>query len=132
MVDGHDDAIAGTLADLHRLTFFDGASIPKFEQGLWWLAFYKANAVAFAGIWRRNMSITRDISAACARIAFPADRLGRRGVYHRQPCFRQQFYPCRLSTVPAAMSVGLAKHAVLAQIHQVFRCVFDRCKPINY
>jgi hypothetical protein len=50
MVDGHDDEIAGTFVDLHRLTFFDGASIPKFEQGHWWLAFYKANGVAFAGI----------------------------------------------------------------------------------
>jgi hypothetical protein len=28
-----------TLAELHHLTFFDGASIPKFEQGHWWLAF---------------------------------------------------------------------------------------------
>jgi hypothetical protein len=27
-VDGHDEEIADTLADLHRLTFFDGASIP--------------------------------------------------------------------------------------------------------
>jgi hypothetical protein len=49
-VDGHDDEMADTLADLHCLTFFDGASIPKFEQGHWWLAFYKTNPVAFAGI----------------------------------------------------------------------------------
>src|SRR5262249_14237077 len=49
-VDGHDDEMADTLAELHRLTFFDSASIPKFEQGHWWLAFHKANAVAFAGI----------------------------------------------------------------------------------
>ena len=49
-VDGHDDEIADTLADLHRLTFFDGASIPKFEQGYWWLAFCKTSPVAFAGI----------------------------------------------------------------------------------
>jgi hypothetical protein len=34
-VDGHDDDIADTLADLHRLTFFDGAAIPEFDQGPW-------------------------------------------------------------------------------------------------
>jgi hypothetical protein len=34
-VDGHDDEIADTLADLHRLTFFDGASIPEFDPGHW-------------------------------------------------------------------------------------------------
>src|SRR6266480_2988287 len=32
-VDGHDDEIADTLADLHRLTFFGGASIPAFDRG---------------------------------------------------------------------------------------------------
>jgi hypothetical protein len=31
-VDGHDDEIADTLIDLHRLTFFDGAAIPEFEM----------------------------------------------------------------------------------------------------
>ena len=49
-VDGHDDDIADTLADLHRLTFFDGASIPKFDQGHWWLAFFEATPVAFGGL----------------------------------------------------------------------------------
>jgi Acetyltransferase (GNAT) family len=49
-VDGHDDHVADTLADLHRLTFFDGASIPKFDQGHWWLAFFEAMPVAFAGL----------------------------------------------------------------------------------
>jgi GNAT superfamily N-acetyltransferase len=49
-VDGHDDEIADTLADLHRLTFFDGASMPEFEQGCWWLAFCDTDPVAFAGI----------------------------------------------------------------------------------
>jgi hypothetical protein len=34
-VDCHDDEIA---ADLHRLTFLDGPSIPEFEQ---WLAFWR-------------------------------------------------------------------------------------------
>ena len=49
-VDGHDDEIADTLADLHRLTFFDGASIPEFDQGHWWLAFHETIPVAFAGV----------------------------------------------------------------------------------
>jgi hypothetical protein len=49
-VDGHDDEIVDTLADLHRLTFFDGAPIPKFGQGHWWLVFREATPVAFAGI----------------------------------------------------------------------------------
>lgn len=49
-VDGHDDDVAETLADLHRLTFFDGASIPRFDHGHWWLAFFGATPVAFAGL----------------------------------------------------------------------------------
>ena len=49
-VDGHDDEIADTLADLHRLTFFDGATIPEFDWGHWWLAFHETIPVAFAGL----------------------------------------------------------------------------------
>jgi hypothetical protein len=49
-VDGNDDEIADTLADLHRLTFFDGASVPKFDQGLWWLACHETVPIAFAGV----------------------------------------------------------------------------------
>ena len=49
-VDGHDDEIADTLADLHRLTFFSGASIPKFDWGHWWLAYDETLPVAFAGL----------------------------------------------------------------------------------
>ena len=49
-VDGHDDEIADTLTDLHRLTFFDGASIPEFDWGHWWLAFHETIPVAFAGV----------------------------------------------------------------------------------
>ena len=49
-VDGHDDDVVDHLADLHRLTFFDGASIPEFDQGHWWLAFFEAMPVAFAGL----------------------------------------------------------------------------------
>jgi GNAT superfamily N-acetyltransferase len=49
-VDGHDDEISDTLADLHRLTFFDGAPIPAFDQGNWWMVFHETRAVAFAGV----------------------------------------------------------------------------------
>ncbi|WP_426443198.1 GNAT family N-acetyltransferase [Bradyrhizobium genosp. P] len=49
-VDGRDDEIADTLCDLHRLTFFDGARIPDFEQGHWWMAFHQAEPIAFAGV----------------------------------------------------------------------------------
>ena len=49
-VDGHDDEIEDTLTDLHRLTFFNGAPIPKFDQGHWWLAYHETIPVGFAGI----------------------------------------------------------------------------------
>ena len=49
-VDGDDDEIADTLADLHRLTFFESATIPEFDQGHWWLAYYGWLPVAFAGL----------------------------------------------------------------------------------
>jgi GNAT superfamily N-acetyltransferase len=42
--------VADTLTDLHRLTFFDSASIPYFEDGYWWLAFHQGTPVAFAGV----------------------------------------------------------------------------------
>lgn len=49
-VDGHEDEIADTLADLHRLTFFDSASVPAFDRGHWWLAYHETVPVAFAGV----------------------------------------------------------------------------------
>jgi Acetyltransferase (GNAT) family len=49
-VDGQDDEISDTLGDLHRLTFFDGARVPRFDHGHWWLAFHEKTAIAFAGI----------------------------------------------------------------------------------
>jgi GNAT superfamily N-acetyltransferase len=49
-VDGNDEEIADMLADLHRLTFFDRASIPEFDWGYWWLAYYGGIPVAFAGV----------------------------------------------------------------------------------
>lgn len=49
-VDGHDDEIADTLTDLHRLTFFGSAAIPEFDHGHWWLAFYETTPVGFIGV----------------------------------------------------------------------------------
>ncbi len=49
-VDGGDDDTADTLAELHRLTFLGAASVPKFDQGHWWLAYHEMEAVAFAGL----------------------------------------------------------------------------------
>jgi hypothetical protein len=47
---GHDDEIADVLADIHRLTFFNGAANPEFDFGNWWLAFHEEVPVAFAGL----------------------------------------------------------------------------------
>ena len=49
-VDGHDEDIADTLSDLHKLTFFSSAPVPEFDLGHWWLAFQARAAVAFAGL----------------------------------------------------------------------------------
>jgi GNAT superfamily N-acetyltransferase len=49
-VDGQDEEVVETLAELHRLTFFDSARIPEFDYGHWWLAFEEALPIAFAGV----------------------------------------------------------------------------------
>lgn len=49
-VDGHDDEIADALTELHQLTFFDGAPVPEFDEGHWWIAFHGSSPAAFAGV----------------------------------------------------------------------------------
>jgi len=49
-VDGHDDEIADTLAELHHLTFFHSAPVPEFDWGHWWIAHQDDLPIAFAGI----------------------------------------------------------------------------------
>ena len=49
-VDGLDDEIAETLAELHKLTFFDSAPVPRFDHGHWWLVRHATSSVAFAGL----------------------------------------------------------------------------------
>lgn len=51
-VDGQDEDVAEALAEIHRQTFFDAASIPDFEQGHWWLAYRGEMPVGFAGVIR--------------------------------------------------------------------------------
>lgn len=65
-VDGQDDDIADTLADLHRLTFFGGASIPAFDGGYWWLAYREAIPVALPVSCHRRMPATPDTSVGSA------------------------------------------------------------------
>jgi hypothetical protein len=49
-VNGHDDDVADTLAELHELTFFRSAPVPEFDWGHWWLAYHGGLPVAFAGL----------------------------------------------------------------------------------
>ncbi|KYG98456.1 GNAT family N-acetyltransferase [Bradyrhizobium sp. DOA1] len=49
-VDADDDETAEILGDLHRLTFFNGAAMPQFGLGTWWLAYHDDDPVAFAGV----------------------------------------------------------------------------------
>lgn len=56
-VDGHDDEVADTLRDLHRLTFFDKAPIPEFDQGHWWVVTQEAIPVGFAGLVQSTRAV---------------------------------------------------------------------------
>jgi len=38
MVDTSDEDVVEALANLYRLTFFDGAAVPGFELRAWWHA----------------------------------------------------------------------------------------------
>ena len=49
-VDGDDEDVAETLADLHRGTFFDSAPLPDFGCGHWWLAHSSEVPIGFAGL----------------------------------------------------------------------------------
>ena len=55
-----------TLGDLHRPTFFDGARVPEFDHGHWWLAFHEETAVAFAGMVPSTSQMLA-ISADCGQ-----------------------------------------------------------------
>ena len=137
-VDGDDDDIADTLAELHRLTFFDGAPIPEFDRGRWWLAFHETAPVAFAGMvpatrtpktgYFCRVGVLRKYCGNGLQLRLmralewrgPAQWMALGGVGHDRKCrFRQQFHPCRLPAVSAAMPLGVVEYAVLAKICQM-------------
>ena len=154
-VDGHDDEIADMLTDLHRLTFFDGAAIPAFDHGHWWLAFHKAIPVAFAGVVPSTRAVNAGYfcrigvlkkhwgNALQLRLMRALESRAAQWValhsfeYYRQSGLRQQLHPGRLSAVPAPISMGLAEYPVLAQadrvkrpghaIHRMPACGCQRC-----
>ena len=66
MVDASEYDVAETLADLHRLTFFEAAAMPQFDLGAWWLAYHGDDAVAFAGV----------VPSTCARDSGYLSRVG--------------------------------------------------------
>jgi GNAT superfamily N-acetyltransferase len=49
-VDGNDDDVVDTLAELHSLTFRNSAPVPEFDWGHWWIAYHERLPVAFAGV----------------------------------------------------------------------------------
>jgi GNAT superfamily N-acetyltransferase len=49
-VDGTDDEIADILTELHKLTFFNEASIPAFDQGHWWMGYCGKEPISFASL----------------------------------------------------------------------------------
>jgi hypothetical protein len=129
-VDGRDDEVADALTELHRLTFFSGASVPSFDCGHWWLAYREVTPVAFAGVVPSTR--VRNAGYFCRvgvlqRLAFTApdayhgsagaaQRLELSGFrYDRQCRFCQQFHSGRLPDVSAAVPMGVSGHALLAQ-----------------
>jgi GNAT superfamily N-acetyltransferase len=50
IVDASDDDVADTLPELHRLTFFGSAALPRFDLGTWWLAYHGDDAIGFGGV----------------------------------------------------------------------------------
>ena len=137
-VDGHDDEISDTLADLHRLTFFgwrahSGVRSGELVDGLSRDARCRVcrscivDARVQRGIFLPGRgaketlgpfaAITADARAGSSG---STKRMGLHRIrYNGQSCFGQQFDTRRIPVVPAEMSMGLAKHSLLAQDDQV-------------
>lgn len=49
-VDTTNDEVTDALVDLHRATFLNAAPIPAFDQGHWWIGFYRDEPVSFAAL----------------------------------------------------------------------------------
>jgi GNAT superfamily N-acetyltransferase len=58
-VDGGEPEIAEDLKELHELTLGDGAPLPDFSIGYWWLAYRGDDPVAFAGMRRSSVRVNR-------------------------------------------------------------------------
>jgi len=63
-VDGQDEEVADTLADLHRLTFFNGACLPDFDRGSGGSPVMKRDRLLLPASCHRRMPATQDTSAA--------------------------------------------------------------------
>ena len=136
-VDGQDDEVSDALADLHRLTFFGGAPIPRFDWGYWWLAYREATPVAFAGV---VPSIHARSAGYICRVGVLKSHCGRslqvRLMRAMELRALRNGWSCMVSDttqniasannfiragyrLSAAISMGVSGHAVLAQIHRV-------------
>jgi hypothetical protein len=135
-VDGHEDGVADTLADLHRLTFFDSASVPPFDWGHCGSAFMsgcrsplpelcrrRAQNAGYScrvGVLKRHCGRELQLRLMRTMQTRASDQMGQHPFRHdRQSRLGEQLYPGRLSVVPTAFSLGLAEHVVLAKIDQL-------------
>jgi len=137
-VDGQDDEVSDALADLHRLTFFGGAPIPRFDWGYWWLAYREATPVAFAGVVPSTH--VRSAGYIC-RVGVLKPHCGRslqlrlmrtmelRALRNGWSCMvsdttqniasANNFIRAGYRLYQATISMGVSGHAVLAQIRRV-------------
>ncbi len=137
-IDGHDEEIAETLCDLHRLTFFDGAPIPAFDWGNWWLAYHETNPVAFAGLVpstrARNAGYFSRVGVLkehCGnglqlRLMRAVEKRARQNGWNsvisdttENIASANNFICAGYRLYQPSNAVGVAEHAILAQIHQL-------------
>lgn len=50
VAEASDDDVAGSFADLHQLTFFDAAAMPRFDIGTWCLVYLAMTQSPFADV----------------------------------------------------------------------------------
>lgn len=53
-VDATDDDVADVLTVLHKLTFFESATVPSFDVGHWWIGYCSKEPVSFASLNRSD------------------------------------------------------------------------------
>jgi hypothetical protein len=137
-VDGQDDETAEMLADLHRLTFFNSAPMPEFDQGYWWLALYEIASVGFAGVitsthaynagyFSRAGVLRKHCGHALQlRLMRAMESRARNNGWNcvvsdttDNVASANEFYSCWLPLVSATKSMGVAPHIVLEKVHQM-------------